>query len=133
MLFQVLECQNTEFCNQISTIVNEGCTVKPDTVFVHDTTNISATFVCFIKSYGQKAFLFSDPIADLTVSKVKVEWDTNSFDMVKDWKIPLGWDMISLRCGERSKTHLFTISISGFILLTMLAIQSVQFRQIPLL
>jgi hypothetical protein len=90
VLFQVLECQNTEFCNQISTIVNEGCTVKTDTVFVHDTTNISATFVCFIKSYEQKAFLFSDPIADLTVSKVKVEWDTNSFDMVKDGKIPLG-------------------------------------------
>jgi hypothetical protein len=68
----------------VSTIVNEGCTVKTDTVFVHDTTNISATFVCFIKSYEQKAFLFSDPIADLTVSKVKVEWDTNSFDMVKE-------------------------------------------------
>ncbi|MDI6850836.1 MAG: hypothetical protein QMD82_02735 [bacterium] len=63
----------------VSTVSNTGCTVKTDTLFVHDTTYLSAVFVAFIDENDQEAFLFSDPVADLASSHVVIEWDTNTY------------------------------------------------------
>uniref|UniRef100_A0A7C2K5L0 Uncharacterized protein n=1 Tax=candidate division WOR-3 bacterium TaxID=2052148 RepID=A0A7C2K5L0_UNCW3 len=62
----------------VSTVTNIGCTVKTDTLFVHDTTNLGACFAAFINENYQAAFLFSDPMADLSSSDVKIRWGSNT-------------------------------------------------------